>query len=344
MTYQERHAEQVEALSKTVASYQEHRAECKRVAEILKNHPDDGPATTPHTKESTMSYCNFASVKEGCEYYAARVVGGHFIGKYIAIPARAIDLETKKILTKDPENSELVNSMLTVTRGYRAGRMCWPSNHKSYDITRHITAFPSLTDAREYATCVSIINPTKTVELASSNKHGNDTPYCVFHIKKAHASMNLISRYNNGCEELLKDAEMMQKFTSRAILPTWSVTYLDANNNEHNGMLQAASESEAWEIVYNDEQERDGSIVCQTSTRPVEIVQLDSGAKNEDIDRNLHRMYRDWSEDREDCVSLDPGYANNRNDAPDLTQQGAPMADRNRRIALDRIHALENKE
>tara|TARA_R100000808_G_C2152809_1_gene162527 strand:+ start:35 stop:1069 length:1035 start_codon:yes stop_codon:yes gene_type:complete len=298
-----------------------------RVRELLATLKPEGKSVTPLTKENAMSRCMKRSRETGQKWFALRFSTGYFVAMWLACPQAALEENAKAYPQsgpKEPDNPQNIQTWMTAIRGYEKGRMTWPANQASHTTNREVTTFPSLKEAMDYALLVSKAHPNKTIELASSNKRYNEKPYVVFYKTKAAASMNLLARVNDGAFDLTRDAETLSKLTDRAILPTFSVTWADANDRQHSSFVQAASESEAWNIVYEHEVAEDGSIVAYAGTRKIEIVQLDSGARNEDVHKETAEMYEEWMEGREDLRGADPSYAppeyvKELPDAPDRT-------------------------
>jgi len=285
-----------------------------RVRELLATLKPEGRSVTPLTKENAMSRCMVRSRETGQKWFALRFSTGYFVAMWLAAPEDSL------------KGQDHLYEWLTAIRGYEKGRMTWPANQASHTTSREITTFPALKEAMDYALLVSKAHPSKTIELAASNKRYNEKPYVVFYLKKAHPSMRLLARFNDGACDLTRDAETLRKLTDRAILPTFSVMWVDPYDVGHSSFVQAASAEEAEAIVYEHEVAEDGSIVAQAGTRITEVVQLDAGvSKREDVHRETVKMYQEWIANRTDLHGFDPTYASPEYvkelpDAPDRTE------------------------
>ena len=308
-------------------------AEQSRVRAILAEYEPsgerkrDGRSVTPLAKEDAMSKAARHS-KNGKRVTAFRITTGHFVGKFVTFSEDAYEIRKHptshriyhQLLARDWPGAWGEKEMLqhfTAIRTYTNGRMSWPASSSNFDISREVSTYSSLHTARLVATCMSMVHKNSTIELAVSRKNGNDTPYVVFFRAKPR-NMDLVAAYENGSERLLREARQMRTLTDRCVLTTWGVEWVDASDDPQSSYVQAASASEAWNIVAAESgvspsifEEAAGVEKNEYGIRKLEIKQMDSGSKKDDEEdipaEDLLGVMERWANAAQ--THCDPGYA-----------------------------------
>lgn len=360
--------------------------EAERVREILANTgpdllPDGKPArcTTPHRNANTAhTQAKIGSERTSVEWGVFRCWSGHFTFHFLAVPssingktvyartkyvpAKLIPVAGQEYPSEIPECQPRIRGLLniearrrfTCITAYQQRKMVWPTPDPSFNGEKTIAAYASLRSARHLARVTSRANPTQIVYLAVSNKQDNPKPYCVFYREVPHPNMDIPATYLNGCETLHRDAETMKLFRDQALLPLYSVTYIDADDNTFSQTVHAASEDEAEEIALQTAISKNGYLVTVAGIHVKEVKQMTTGT--DETTFGLHEetinLMQEWNLSRSDTKSPDrTPSAKNRNfgypkkDNPRNIEQvadptiqlGRSVKDRNASIRWNRL-------
>ena len=128
----------------------------------------------------------------------------------------------------------------------------------------------------------------------------------------------MVAAYENGSERLLREARQMRTLTDLCVLTTWGVEWVDASDDPQSSYVQAASASEAWNIVAAESgvspsifEEAAGVEKNEYGIRKLEIKQMDSGSKKDDEEdipaADLLGVMERWANAAQ--THCDPGYA-----------------------------------